>query len=84
MADGEVRKVQLADIGEGLVEAHVTKILVTEGQEIRRLDPIVEVETDKALVEITSPWSGKVARVLVDEQTWIDVGATVIEVEVSE
>jgi pyruvate/2-oxoglutarate dehydrogenase complex dihydrolipoamide acyltransferase (E2) component len=82
MPETNIREVVLADIGEGLTEAHVNQILVKVGQAVRRLDPIVEVETDKATVEITSPWSGKVARILVEEETYVNVGQAVLEIEV--
>jgi pyruvate/2-oxoglutarate dehydrogenase complex dihydrolipoamide acyltransferase (E2) component len=84
MPDTNVRAVLLADIGEGLTEAHINQILVTVGQEVHRLDPIAEVETDKATAEITSPWSGRVVRILAEEGTYLDVGAPVLEIEVDD
>ena len=51
---------KLPDIGEGIVECEVVKWLVGEGDEIREDQPVVEVMTDKALVEITAPESGRV------------------------
>lgn len=82
MADTNIRPVMLADIGEGLTEAHINSILVDVGQNVRRLDPIIEVETDKAVVEITSPWSGTVSRLLVEPETYVDVGSALLEIEV--
>ncbi|APX93208.1 dihydrolipoamide acetyltransferase [Halomonas sp. 1513] len=51
---------KLPDIGEGIVECEVVKWLVSEGDEIHEDQPVVEVMTDKALVEITAPESGRV------------------------
>ncbi|SDL74677.1 2-oxoisovalerate dehydrogenase E2 component (dihydrolipoyl transacylase) [Franzmannia pantelleriensis] len=51
---------KLPDIGEGIVECEVVKWLVSEGDEIQEDQPVVEVMTDKALVEITAPESGRV------------------------
>ena len=46
---------KLPDLGEGLTEGEVARWLVTEGQEIAEDDPLVEIQTDKATVEIPSP-----------------------------
>ena len=43
------------DIGEGLTEGEIVRWLVKEGDEIKEGQPLVEVETDKALAEIPSP-----------------------------
>ncbi|MEB3196237.1 MAG: dihydrolipoamide acetyltransferase family protein [Candidatus Sericytochromatia bacterium] len=53
---------RLPDIGEGVVEGEIVKWLVAEGQAIKEDEPIVEIMTDKATVEIPSPKSGTVAR----------------------
>jgi len=50
----------LPDIGEGLTEAEVVRWLVAVGDEVAEDAPLVEVETDKAVVEITSPHRGVV------------------------
>ncbi len=46
---------RLPDIGEGLTEAEVVRWLVDVGSEVDLDQPLVEVETDKAVVEIPSP-----------------------------
>ena len=53
---------KLPDVGEGLHEAELLKWLVKEGDYVREDQPIMEVQTDKAAVEITSPTSAKIAR----------------------
>ncbi|MCS2610544.1 2-oxo acid dehydrogenase subunit E2 [Halomonas dongshanensis] len=55
----------LPDIGEGIVECEVVEWLVNEGDRIAEDQPIVEVMTDKALVEITAPEAGVVTRLYV-------------------
>ncbi|MGZ5383771.1 MAG: dihydrolipoamide acetyltransferase family protein [Acidimicrobiia bacterium] len=50
----------LPDIGEGLAEAEVVRWVVAVGDEVAEDAPLVEVETDKAVVEITSPHQGVV------------------------
>ena len=52
--------VKLPDIGEGTTEAEIVKWHVTPGQEIREEDPLVDVMTDKATVEIPAPIAGTV------------------------
>ena len=53
----------LPDLGEGLTEAEIVSILVHEGDVIREDAPLLEVETDKAQVEIPSPMSGRVEKI---------------------
>jgi pyruvate dehydrogenase E2 component (dihydrolipoamide acetyltransferase) len=51
---------RLPDIGEGLTEAEIVRWLIAVGHEVKVDQPVVEVETDKAVVEIPSPRSGTV------------------------
>ncbi|MBB3140837.1 dihydrolipoyllysine-residue acetyltransferase [Halomonas organivorans] len=53
---------KLPDIGEGIVECEVVEWRVAEGDAIEEDQPVVEVMTDKALVEITAPEAGRVTR----------------------
>src|SRR5690625_1095375 len=55
----------LPDIGEGIVECEVVEWRVSEGDDIVEEQPVVEVMTDKALVEITAPEAGRVTRLYV-------------------
>ncbi|MFZ5814902.1 MAG: dihydrolipoamide acetyltransferase family protein [Bacillota bacterium] len=55
---------KLPDVGEGLHEAELLKWMVNEGDYVREDQPIMEVQTDKAAVEITSPVTGKVVKLL--------------------
>ncbi|WP_290647977.1 dihydrolipoyllysine-residue acetyltransferase [Aquisalimonas sp.] len=52
----------LPDIGEGIVECELVKWLVSEGDEIEEDQPVAEVMTDKALVEIPAPYKGRITR----------------------
>ncbi|SHF45603.1 2-oxoisovalerate dehydrogenase E2 component (dihydrolipoyl transacylase) [Modicisalibacter ilicicola DSM 19980] len=58
----------LPDIGEGIVECELVKWLISEGDEIEEDQPVVEVMTDKALVEITAPEAGRVTRLYYKQQ----------------
>mgnify|MGYP001608076888 CR=1 FL=1 len=53
---------KLPDVGEGIHEAVLVKWLVNEGDPIKEDDPFCEVETDKAVVELPSPYSGTVLK----------------------
>lgn len=57
----------LPDIGEGIVECEVVEWHVAEGDVIEEDQPVVEVMTDKALVEITAPEAGRVTRLYVQK-----------------
>jgi pyruvate dehydrogenase E2 component (dihydrolipoamide acetyltransferase) len=69
---------RLPDLGEGLTEGEVARWLVSEGQEIREDDPLVEIQTDKATVDIPSPYEGTVLRILVAEGEVVPVGTELV------
>src|SRR2546421_4773050 len=69
---------KLPDLGEGLTEGEVARWLVSEGQEVREDDPLLEVQTDKTTVEIPSPAAGRVARILVEEGKVVPVGTVLV------
>ena len=69
---------KLPDLGEGLTEGEVARWLVSEGQEVAEDDPLVEIQTDKATVDIPSPAAGKVARILVAEGQVVPVGTVLV------
>ena len=69
---------KLPDLGEGLTEGEISRWLVSEGQEIAEDDPLVEIATDKTTVEIPSPASGIVSRILVPEGEVAPVGTVLV------
>ena len=58
----------LPDIGEGIVECEVVEWRVAEGDEIEEDQPVVDVMTDKAMVEITAPKAGRVTKLYHQQQ----------------
>ena len=66
------------DVGEGIAEGEVVRWLVTEGEMVRADQPLVEVETDKAVVEIPAPRAGTVLRLAVQEGEKIQVGDVLV------
>src|SRR6516165_2589713 len=73
------RQFTLPDLGEGLEEAEIVAWLVNEGDHVVANQPLVSVETDKAVVEIPSPWSGTIARRFGAKGELIKVGAALVE-----
>jgi len=71
---------KLPDLGEGLTEGEVARWLVTEGQEVAEDDPLVEIQTDKATVEIPSPAAGLVSRIYVAEGEVVPVGTVLVAI----
>ncbi len=66
------------DIGEGLTEGEIVRWLVKEGDTVKEGQPLVEVETDKALAEIPSPRTGVVLKVLAKEKEIVKVGQGIV------
>lgn len=74
----------LPDLGEGLQEAEVVTWHVAEGDHVVADQPLVSVETDKAVVDIPSPRSGRVARLLATPHTRLTIGAPLVAFSVAE
>lgn len=68
------RSFKLPDLGEGIHEGEVLAVPVEVGQEVKEGDIILEVETDKAAVEIPSPFNGRVQEILVKPGDVVNVG----------
>jgi pyruvate dehydrogenase E2 component (dihydrolipoamide acetyltransferase) len=68
----------LPDLGEGLVEAEIRALLVKEGDVVREDAPLLEVETDKAQVEIPSPFAGRVEKIHVQPGQTVKVGQPLV------
>src|SRR2546426_2798331 len=72
------REFKLPDIGEGVHEGEIVKWLVTEGAPIKENDLMVEVMTDKVTVQIPSPVTGKVLKLLAKEGETVKVGTGIV------
>lgn len=73
-----IKQFKLPDLGEGLTEGEILKWLVQPGDQVRLNQPIVEVETAKAAVEVPSPYAGVVTQLLHGEGDTVDVGSVII------
>ncbi len=69
---------KLPDLGEGIHEGEIVKVLVAVGDQVKEDQPILEVETDKATVEIPSPFTGTVSDVRVSAGDLVNVGDVLI------
>lgn len=69
----------LPDLGEGLTEAEIVQWHVSEGEHVTEGQPLVSVETDKAVVEVPSPESGIVAKLHASSGERVAVGAALVE-----
>lgn len=71
----------LPDLGEGIAEAQIVRVLVKAGDRVEADQYLMEVETDKAAVEIPSPYAGIVQKVHVKEGQTVNVGAAVVTID---
>ncbi|HXJ65668.1 MAG TPA: dihydrolipoamide acetyltransferase family protein [Actinomycetota bacterium] len=78
------RVFRLPDLGEGLEEAEVVQWLVAEGETVELNQPLVEVNTEKALVEIPSPFEGRVAKLHAEAGAIVRVGSAFVTFEVAD
>ncbi|MGY1834930.1 dihydrolipoamide acetyltransferase family protein [Blastococcus sp. SYSU DS0510] len=76
------RQFKLPDVGEGLTEGEILQWLVAVGDTVTVNQPLCEVETAKAAVELPSPWAGTVVELLHEAGTTVDVGEPIITVDV--
>lgn len=72
------RSFRLPDLGEGIHEGEVIAVRVAVGQSVSEGDPILEIETDKAAVEIPSPYTGVVEEIRVKPGDVVNVGDVLI------
>ncbi|MEH7462652.1 dihydrolipoamide acetyltransferase family protein [Bacillus thuringiensis] len=70
---------KLPDIGEGIHEGEIVKWFIKPGDEVNEDDVLLEVQNDKAVVEIPSPVKGKVLDILVEEGTVAVVGDVLVK-----
>jgi 2-oxoisovalerate dehydrogenase E2 component (dihydrolipoyl transacylase) len=76
-----IKEFTLPDLGEGLTEGEILSWLVKVGDAIELNQPIVEVETAKAAVEIPAKWAGVVTRIFHEAGTTVEVGAPIVSID---
>ena len=76
--------VELPHVGESVVEGTIGKWLKQPGDKVERYEPLVEVVTDKVTMEVPSPVSGSLSKILAEEGETEPMGAPLAEIETSE
>ncbi|HLC42040.1 MAG TPA: biotin/lipoyl-containing protein, partial [Methylomirabilota bacterium] len=66
------------DVGEGVVEGEIRRWLVREGDHVKADQPLVEVETDKALVELPAPRAGTILKIAAGQGETVRVGQVIV------
>jgi pyruvate dehydrogenase E2 component (dihydrolipoamide acetyltransferase) len=79
-----IKEVRLPEIAENVESGDVIKILVSVGDRVDIDQPLLELETDKAVLEVPSPHSGKVAEILVKPGETIKIGQVVVRIETAD
>lgn len=76
-----IKEFNLPDLGEGLTEGEILSWLVKVGDTVELNQPIVEVETAKAAVEIPAKWAGRVQSIFHAEGATVEVGSPIIAID---
>src|SRR5688500_4836810 len=76
-----MRTFRLPDLGEGLHEAQIVEWHVNEGDDVTADSPLLSVETDKAVTEVPSPWTGRIRQLCASVGDLVKVGSPVVEFE---
>lgn len=78
-----VVSVRIPQIGEGLQEARLVAVLKKPGEAIRRDEPIYQMETDKAVMDVESPYEGTLVEWLAEPDAILPIGGEVARMEVA-
>ena len=70
----------MPNVGEGVTEGEIVRWLKQLGDFVARDEPVVEIETDKAIVEIPSPYEGTLTSILVPEGETVPIGTAIAEI----
>jgi pyruvate dehydrogenase E2 component (dihydrolipoamide acetyltransferase) len=70
-----MKEIKFVDVGEGITEGHIQKWLVEDGSEVKEDQPVAQVETDKAVVNLPAPISGLI-KIVAKAGTDVKVGDT--------
>lgn len=82
LPEGGTVDVPLAQTGEGIAECELLKWFVQEGDQVEEFQPLCEVQSDKATIEITSRYKGRVSEILYASGDIVKVGETLLKMVV--
>ena len=74
------KQFKFPDVGEGITEGEIVKWRVKEGDEVEEDQTLADIETDKAVVEVPSPYSGTVLKLHFKEDDIVKVGETLVTI----
>jgi pyruvate dehydrogenase E2 component (dihydrolipoamide acetyltransferase) len=74
------KQFKFPDVGEGITEGEIVRWLVKEGDEVKEDQTLAEIETDKAVVEMPSPYKGTVLKIHVKEKDIVKVGQVLVTI----
>ena len=76
-----IREFRLPDVGEGISEAEIVRWLIAEGATVKEDQDIVEIETDKAIVALPSPHTGKIVKLHRKQGDLTKVGEILVSID---
>jgi pyruvate dehydrogenase E2 component (dihydrolipoamide acetyltransferase) len=74
------KQFKFPDVGEGITEGEIVRWLVKEGDEVKEDQTLAEIETDKAVVEMPSPYSGTILKIHAAAKDIIKVGQVLVTI----
>jgi 2-oxoisovalerate dehydrogenase E2 component (dihydrolipoyl transacylase) len=78
-----VKTFNLPDLGEGLPEAEIVSWLVAEGDSVTTDQPMLSVETAKAVVEVPAPYTGRIVKIHAPDGTILPTHAPLVDIDTS-
>ncbi|WGV57208.1 dihydrolipoamide acetyltransferase family protein [Brevibacillus brevis] len=72
---------KLPDVGEGMHEGEIVKVLVRTGESVRQDQPLLEVQTDKVNAELSAPVTGIIRDIFIAEGETVEVGTTLLVID---
>lgn len=75
-----IRELVIPQLGEGLYQVQIVSFLKEPGDSVARDEPLYEIDTDKAIAEIESPWEGTLQEWLAAEGDTVRVGTPIARV----
>lgn len=72
---------KLPDVGEGMHEGEILKVLVRAGDSVVQDQPVIEVQTDKVNAELSAPATGVVQEIRIAEGDTVEVGTVLLVID---
>ncbi len=76
-----IHEIRLPEVGENVESGDVARVLVSVGERVKKEQPLIELETDKAVIEVPSPVEGVIKEILVKDGETIKVGQLIVLID---